>query len=727
MTSLITISSPDLNNPIEKELYYNADFSKYNKTNKIKVVSIIGKARGGKSTILNILLSKWFSFNNVIFKTSAGREHCTNGVDYYYYEDKNIMFLDFQGIYLGDSSQDSKLLLLAYLLSDIIIFNENKMLSNNTLSQFEPMLSFIHYIPDKSNKSNKLNEFKKFNPKLIFRISDMSLDIDPTTNMHQILQPQNDQFQSIRDCINNLFDEPYTINTNTLDRSEIKFLRDENFITILENEENNFNNFVVKITEYIDCSEYTQTFDQFINNIIKIVNDINNEERIDFKKLDVVLNVANTEILKYILEIDKSIFDDIIIDGTQKLYEDNLVKRINQRDEIIKNIYIKFKTVPTNIIENNLCKFTEKINPLIENSKKMNEIMAIDLVFQNIKKRLKNTLLCSTFIIGSNSNYEEWICEIISIFKLIESDCEDVFNEVYNILKKNIFNIIEIINFEYKKEIEIYKNEYIRYKEKLDEFVKDIDNNIIQMINNEYEIQPHVKSDLYYDGIIKEKNYELKSIVFSDLKTNKKIKLNCEIIIDKIFNMENNLNCINITKLYTDKFSDDFIKLNDDYSQIVKNTIKIHKEYIYKTLNEYKENLLTDLKGNIIEDDYYNYIIKNNPEISFVEFEFMNNQYVMTHKYFESTLKKDLESILEICIKKGYKYENDNEFIKKITNMEIIYNTKYFKINFEEYKNKLKNNYKNNFKKLILFEIFELEFKKCLCKDLLLFFNSFFF
>ncbi len=707
MSSLITITTNDSN---KKELYYNADFSKYNKNDKIKVVSVIGKARGGKSTLLNLLLSKWNDSNQTIFKMSASGEHCTNGIDYYYCEDENIMLLDFQGIYLGDSSQDSKLLLIAYLLSDIIIFNENKMLSNNTLSQFEPMLSFIHYA--------KSEELKKFNPKLIFRISDMSLDIDSTTNMHQMLQPQNDQFQSIRDCINNLFDEPFAINTNTLDRSEIRFLRDENFIGILENEENNFDNAIIKITDYIDCCENTKTFEQFINNTKKIVNNINNETRIDFKKLDVVLNLANTEILKYILEIDNSIYNIIDVDGTQKLYEENLVKRINQRDEIIKDIYNKFKTIPKNIIDENLSKFTDKINPLIENSKKFNEIMAIDIVVQNIKKRLKDSLLCSTFIIGSDYNYEKWISEIESIFKLIEADSMDVFIDIYNTLKKNIKSIIGIINSGYKKEMRIYNEEYNRYKEKCDKFIEDIDKNIIQMINDEYEIETHTKLDIYYNGIIENKISELESIVISDSKSNKQIKFNYEIIIDKIFNIENNFDSIRITKLYIDNFSYDFIKLKDNYSQNIRDTIKNHEEKIYKTLSEYRENILTELKGNICNEKYYSYIIRNNPNISFVEFEFINNQYVMTQKYFESTLKKDFQLTIEICIKKGYR--NDwIEFIKEITDIEIIQNTKHFKINFNECKTK----FKDNCKKMVLFEFFEIEFKKCLLREDFLFFN----
>ena len=136
MSSLITIK--------DNKLYYNLKNTTEDVSTSVKIISVIGKARTGKSTLVNVLISKWSNKNTSIFKMSDSGDHCTNGVDYYYIKHLNIILLDFQGIYLGDSSQDSKLLLLAYLLSDVIIFNENKMLSNNTLSQFEPMLSFIH-------------------------------------------------------------------------------------------------------------------------------------------------------------------------------------------------------------------------------------------------------------------------------------------------------------------------------------------------------------------------------------------------------------------------------------------------------------------------------------------------------------------------------------------------------------------------------------------------------
>ena len=139
-----------------------------NSQTPIKVVSIIGKARTGKSSFLNCLISFWENDSKNVFQMSNTDKHCTNGIDMYYLQEKGILLLDFQGIWVENSSNDSKLLLLAYLMSDIIIFNETKMLTNGTLAQFEPMLAFINDIKGNNDA---------FNPKLIFRVGDVSLEI----------------------------------------------------------------------------------------------------------------------------------------------------------------------------------------------------------------------------------------------------------------------------------------------------------------------------------------------------------------------------------------------------------------------------------------------------------------------------------------------------------------------------------------------------------------------
>lgn len=108
------------------------------------VLSIIGKARTGKSTLLNCIISHLKNESETIFMTSNTDEHCTHGIDYHVLElqDKIYLILDVQGIKYHDSSLDAKMILFVYLISNIIIFNEKNIISNATLNSLQPLSTF---------------------------------------------------------------------------------------------------------------------------------------------------------------------------------------------------------------------------------------------------------------------------------------------------------------------------------------------------------------------------------------------------------------------------------------------------------------------------------------------------------------------------------------------------------------------------------------------------------
>jgi len=739
MSSLITINN--------NKLFYKLPNLPDDKNIKIKIISVIGKARTGKSTLMNLLISKWLNTNTTIFKMSNSGEHCTNGVDYYYLKELNIILLDFQGIYLGDSSQDSKLLLLAYLLSDVIIFNENKMLSNNTLSQFEPMLSFIQYIHK--------DDFNKSNPKLIFRITDVNLNIEPTTNMHQMLTQHSDQFQSIRDCINELFDEPIAINTNNLDRNEFKLLLQEDFIGILKENDNGFNNAITKINNYIECCNPQRTFGNFINDIRRIVYSINNEERIDFKKLDIVLNLANYELLDYITKIDNELYTNIVVDGTQKLYENNLISRIAKRDEIVKDIYKKFSAIPKNIIDAQLPKFTDKINPLIEKAitdnfclakGKLNSICIEEFEyykkgdgsntgiptkrgfisapkFENCKLILSLNL-DNKFIEDGNTIYDpalditfnlDCISEIIRLnktFSNIEEKTCNLFKCVFNQYVQQKRIILNTISTEFDKIKEIIHTSIIKCKLDIENFINDTLKQINDIIINTFVIEPDTEIYSYYNQIVKMKCNKIKKIILESTDyENNEIILDIEIDVNK---MTVNTNCYSNNKNKLGYFS----LLDKIFEKDFKDKMENIKKDIYKMLSNKRELHLMEQKSKIFTTDEIrnNNIIENNPCIEFVTFKLNNKSYTMTKKYFITSLKEDFNQICEICNKKGY-INNWEKFLKEITNIKIVNQTTVLNIDFGYYKEQITDNYH----KIILMELFELEFKKYYARNKFIF------
>jgi ABC-type cobalamin/Fe3+-siderophores transport system ATPase subunit len=98
-----------------------------------KVITVIGKARLGKSSLLNIICSYINDKDQNIFKSSASIHHVTQGISYYYIEKHKILLIDSQGLDYANSSDDHKIMLLCYSISNIIIFNERTMFNNSSL------------------------------------------------------------------------------------------------------------------------------------------------------------------------------------------------------------------------------------------------------------------------------------------------------------------------------------------------------------------------------------------------------------------------------------------------------------------------------------------------------------------------------------------------------------------------------------------------------------------
>jgi tetratricopeptide (TPR) repeat protein len=128
-------------NNIELKNIFEYNKIKYKEDN-IKVVSIIGSARMGKSTLLNIILSK-YGYNNIFPTSKSSTNMCTIGIDYFYVPSVKILFCDVQG-FTTSISTDPKLLLVTYMMSDIIIFTEPKMLNKHSIQNISYFLGLIY-------------------------------------------------------------------------------------------------------------------------------------------------------------------------------------------------------------------------------------------------------------------------------------------------------------------------------------------------------------------------------------------------------------------------------------------------------------------------------------------------------------------------------------------------------------------------------------------------------
>lgn len=723
MTSLITINT-------SKNLCYNLKNPICHPNTEIKVISVIGKARTGKSTFMNILISYLKGLNTKIFEMSDTIDHCTNGVDYYYLEDKKVLLLDFQGIYLGDSSVDCKLLLFAYLLSDMIIFNEKEMLSNMTLQQFEPMLSFIHYIDTDSLKKTK-------NPQLIFRISDVHLKLDPIENRNNMLKHQSDQFQSIRDCISELFDDLTVLTTFCLERSERKLLSDDKFMELLKSKENGFENAIVNLIENIDCLQSFRSFGQFTSDVNKIIKLINNQEKIDYTKLDVTTNLAKVDIHDYINNIDKSIYNEIIVDGTQKLYDDNVETIIIKKDKIIKYIYTKFQSVPKQIVEAETQKyFIDKIIPVIEKAQKLTKEMSFDRlqkiilkhfdIKQTTTKKQEITDYKLTYNFGESDriadvNFDKFIKPLKQIFEQIEKESKILLKSTFDkyIISKNI--ILQKIMIELSLQKGLIFNKMVECNKKCDIYMKSIKDNFEKIILDTFVVDLDDDIDDYYTGFIEHVIDELTDIIKNDeYDYNKIINLTCSFDVNKLIDNQEIRTVTNMDE-YDDKnnFNVYYQSIYERVKYDIEEYIKSHKKDVYNLISNERRQRLYGVGGKIAIDKINlkeNRIILNNPKIQFVKFVLEeDNEYLMTYDYYVDTFAKDLENICKNCENEGY--VNDwNKFVRKITDIKVIKNTTVYIINFDTYKDNI-----DNYRGKIMMELFELEFKKYFARNKFIF------
>lgn len=303
----------------------------------IRVISILGKARMGKSTFLNCLITSLTDSDAYVFPTQENDEHCTQGIDMYILKEKNLIFLDCQGVEYDDSSQDSKLLLIAYLLSDIVIFNERNMLSNSTLHSFQPMVAFIQYL--------HLEQLRK--PHLYFRIADVDLKLDAGSNLNNMLAAKTDHYQSIRDSIKLLFSSASAVKTAALDRAEKKLLINHLYKGMLLSKENGFAAAIDDLMSIMGSKLKTEpkTFSEWTNQVSTLIDLINRNEKIDYKKLDVVELLAFKEITEFLNAVDPSLYESIMVDGTHVLYMSRVHSRLQMATKVLEEFKRNFSAV----------------------------------------------------------------------------------------------------------------------------------------------------------------------------------------------------------------------------------------------------------------------------------------------------------------------------------------------------------------------------------------------
>ena len=351
-----------------------------------KVITVCGPARKGKSSLLNTICAYLNDNDAEIFKSSSSVDHVTHGISYCYFPDDNIMLIDTQGIDYGNSGDDHKILLFCYSISDIMIFNDKEMFNNGSLNSLSQLASFV----------NRINNNTK--TELIIRIADYDLDDPIEKNIELTMKKQNDQYQNIRNAMNTLFPNITGLSTSYLTKDDKINMKQHAYTKVLSNLNNDYANCINSIITKIESCMVKHITNDTIN---KLIDAINNNNNIDHKNLDLYTVLSKNQLLEFQNNIPKELYDDIVVNGTQKMFEEVYMIRFNKYKEVLKNFDKMFNLIPNEIKDEYRKNIDTKLTESLEKAYTKTIQMAIEI--KNDKLSNIGSIDIDKFTLGENS------------------------------------------------------------------------------------------------------------------------------------------------------------------------------------------------------------------------------------------------------------------------------------------------------------------------------------
>ena len=564
----------------------------------VKVLSILGKARMGKSTFLNAIVSKLQEDNVKVFNCQTGIEHCTIGVDYYYLPDHNLLLLDSQGLANGDAQHDPALLLFIYLISDVIIFNDSKILQNEALKLIEPICAFMTYIEDMDKK-----------PHLVFRLSDGKLVKDTKKNLENVLAPHEDQYQSIRNSIVELFMDPIQlVKTETLDRAEENLMDSNSYLDLLAIQDNGFDRTISHILELL---ESTTPKPNILQNLPKIVDMINTNSKITIDKLDVVGLLATNEVMSWINEIEPALYSPLQVDGSQAMYDANVEPRIAEVKKKIAAFKRRFNKLSPTVKNKHLQTLEQKLQEPIRLARQQSVQKAEQTVSYAVATYLNKNYQLPELDTTSRSlthRQDEHVKNMyLSPFANVRLACTPVYEPV----RTKYQHIAVAAEEEFLRVVKVCRaleeNEFTEVTNYFDAFVTDFKD----------WIEPKIEYCASIEGVGSLTNAEITDIWFKEFITATQEYIgktvNCRTISSNF--TEQKLACSLYGNGNTGSVTYDLIA--QQYSEFVKDVTALMKSREIETaINESKERLLENKL--FLDPSHASQLQLKNPNIEFV-------------------------------------------------------------------------------------------------------------
>ena len=485
------------------------------------IVAIVGKARTGKSYLMNLLLNNNNSQPGSGFQISSRLNSCTKGIwlwntprDTPHTPNTKIIFIDSEGTNSTDLSTktyDSKIFALIVLISSLFIYNTHGNIDERSIGDLALAAHISNTVATNvmEDKEMMLNQLA---PKFIWVLRDFVLDkIDPETGK----EISSNEYLEI--CLRNklLNKNGIGMENNLIRENIIKYFKERECVTLprpVDQEED-----LHKLDE-IPFDKLKPNFRSEFLNLKNKVYENSKVKRIGNKKINgpilvgLLTQFINSLNSKIIPNINTAI-ENIIINEIEKNYEkckkiwkQNYSKINSNESYNIKEIYnIKYFVMNeynTVINENREIKYSKKFLELYQNNKiKLEEEIKNDInkLINNKNKNIKNFI--TTEIINKYENND--------IYSNINSNSNLEQNKkklILNLLEKNFHNFTNDIKKAYSQLNNYYLDDKI-----LDIILKQDQNinsksikEIIDLSNREIdnainEIKAEIKKEQLFD------------------------------------------------------------------------------------------------------------------------------------------------------------------------------------------------------------------------------------
>ena len=513
-----------------------------NITEDLIIVSIVGKARTGKSYLMNLLLNN----NNSSlppsgFQISSRLSSCTKGIWLWntprtspQSQNTKIIFIDSEGTNSTDLSTktyDSKIFALIVLISSLFIYNTHGNIDERSIGDLALAAHLSNTVATNVIEDDLM--INKLAPKFIWVLRDFVLDkIDPETGK----EITSNEYLEL--CLRNklLGKNGVGMENNLIRENIIKYFKERECITLprpVDLEEDLYK---------LDEIPFEQLKPNFRSEFLKLKTKVYEEariKRIGNKKINGPILVGLlTQFIKSlnskIIPNINTAIENIIINEIEKSYEKNrklwkknYIKINTDNMHNIRDIYnIKYfimNEYSSVLNENKEIKYTKKFMEIYDNNKnKLEKEIQNDIIelINNKNNKIKNIIIKDVINkyenvdIYSNANFDKFNLEKKEknlVLKLLENNfnifIQDLKNNsiinnnnnndiIFDIIikqdKKNSIKAIKEITEISKKEFDNTLNEI--NKEIKKEELNDISNEINQMntinetLNTKYDL-----------------------------------------------------------------------------------------------------------------------------------------------------------------------------------------------------------------------------------------------